>query len=114
MEKKYLSKLRRRVRRGARLLDEKVPDWPSRIDPELLDMSSPNSCIVGQTFASSENSYNVGLTQLGLDAVNDGDVVHGFEHGHGITSHTVGEEYSVLAELWLEEAKDRLNAGLVL
>lgn len=114
MEKKHVTKLRRRVRRGARLLDKKVPDWPSRIDPALLDMSSPNSCIVGQTFASSENSYNVGLAQLGIDTLSAGDVTHGFEHGPVCTSGSAAEEYSVLAELWLEEAKERLNTGITL
>lgn len=39
-----------RVKRGARLLDEKVPGWAGKVNVERLDMTDCESCVVGQVF----------------------------------------------------------------
>lgn len=42
-----------RVQRGIDLLDEKGPkDWRDKIDITILSITSPLSCILGQTFGS--------------------------------------------------------------
>lgn len=38
----------RLVKRGARMWDEKIPDWFEQIDISTLDMSQACRCIVGQ------------------------------------------------------------------
>lgn len=47
----------RLVKRGARMWDEKVPDWFEQIDINTLDMAEGCSCIVGQ----------IGSRQVNLD-----------------------------------------------
>jgi hypothetical protein len=45
-----VSELRKRVSRGSKLLDRKSPGWERRIKLGRLDLSDPNSCILGQGF----------------------------------------------------------------
>lgn len=52
--------LRAKVERGAKLLDEKLPEWRSKIDLDLLDISTATQCVLGQLFGD----YRVGLSQL--------------------------------------------------
>ena len=42
--------LRKRVERGAALLDAEQPGWAPRIDVPTLDISSPRYCVLGQTY----------------------------------------------------------------
>lgn len=51
-----------RIRRGAALLDEKVPDWHTRVNLTILDVDSFTLCVVCQIFG---NFYD-GLDSLGL------------------------------------------------
>jgi len=41
---------RRRVRKGAALLDDKMPGWAEQIDPNVLDLGSGSKCVLGQLF----------------------------------------------------------------
>lgn len=71
------STIYKRVRRGAKLLDEKASGWEKKIERDL-NMSSPNSCVLGQVFGN----YVTGLAKLNLPL--DGtdrniQVAHGFE-----------------------------------
>lgn len=38
------------VRKAALMLDEEVPGWENRIDPETLDMGDCHNCALGQIF----------------------------------------------------------------
>jgi hypothetical protein len=51
-----------RVQAGATFLDELMPDWTSRIDPERLSMASKDDCIIAQLFGS----YETGVRRLGV------------------------------------------------
>jgi hypothetical protein len=39
------------VKRGAALLDVKLPGWWQRVDLEVLQLASTNQCVLGQLFA---------------------------------------------------------------
>lgn len=54
-----------RVMRGAALLDEKVPGWRERVNPDTLDMSSDRNCVLGQLY----DWYALGLQTLGVTTV---------------------------------------------
>jgi len=51
-----------RVARGVALLDEKCPDWRTRVNPDILDLHSDTDCVVGQLYGS----YPAGWPALGL------------------------------------------------
>lgn len=53
------------VRRGVRLLDEFVPDWPKKINPEFLEMSNTDQCMLGQTF----KDFGIGCHTLAEKAI---------------------------------------------
>jgi hypothetical protein len=53
----------RRVQRGVKLLDEKVPGWTDRIDPAELNMQYHETCMLAQLYGS----YERGLMALNLD-----------------------------------------------
>lgn len=58
------SPLRKYIENGARLLDERVPDWPTRIDLKKLKLGSPMFCVVGQLYG---HSYYEGIVELGVE-----------------------------------------------
>lgn len=61
------------VKRGAQLLDERLPGWRSHVDPDQLDVSSGCRCPLGQIFGD----YADGADLLGLDARTE-QANHGF------------------------------------
>ena len=63
-----------RVRKGARLLDERMPGWWRQIDLERLDIDSPCDCVAGQV-----GGYTEVLRALGLDDGAEYD--YGFDGG---------------------------------
>lgn len=78
----------KRVERGAKLLDEKLPGWDEQIKLKKLDMTSETQCILGQLYCG----YLLGLNALG---------VNGLRYGFDGAS---GEE---LAKAWKDEVLDR-------
>lgn len=44
---------RLRANKGARLLDEELPDWFERIDLEHLNLGEPDRCVLGQCFRAT-------------------------------------------------------------
>jgi len=60
-----LSSMECAVGYGVRLLDEEVPDWRERVDPETLDMSSYEHCMLGQLY---ENDMGLGVQSLDIAA----------------------------------------------
>ena len=46
---------KRRVEKGAALLDEKLPGWESNIDLDRLQLADTNECVLGQLFAESQS-----------------------------------------------------------
>lgn len=53
---------RERIDKGADLLDEKEPNWFTRINGDTLDINSFNLCVVCQVFGD----FYSGLADLGL------------------------------------------------
>lgn len=48
-----------RVVQAAAWLDEIQPDWRDRVDPLILDMDSPDDCVLGQVFAAEADEYGM-------------------------------------------------------
>lgn len=64
------------IRRGAELLDIKLPGWRGRVNTEGLDMQSGCYCVLGYVFGF----YEDGCFVLGLDRISE-RVAHGFSMG---------------------------------
>jgi len=45
-------KVRPEVKKAAKLLDETIPGWHWRVDPERLQMDDCSMCMLGQTFGA--------------------------------------------------------------
>ena len=71
-----------RVARGVALLDERVPDWRTRIDTDRLNMLDGTACVVGQLQHSLDpagwSPWQYGLDRLGLVADSSEPHDHGF------------------------------------
>jgi len=86
------------VERGMALLDEKVPDWIDRVDPEKLHMSmgsGPCGCILSQLYGG----FNEGCDALWLEDYPD-DL--GFTERH--------INYPALTRIWRQKIRERKNA----
>jgi hypothetical protein len=99
-----------RVARGVTLLDERVPDWRTRIDTDRLDMLDGTACVVGQVQHSLDpagwSPWQYGLDRLGL--VEDSTDAH--DHGF-ITNRDDGGSFDhwmdrdateALRDLWIK------------
>lgn len=104
-----------RVKAGAEFLDEEVPGWYKRVDTDLLDLSSPVACILGQTFqqfvgtafngGQFHDGYQAGLKRLNLD---DEDATRlGFD---GRPDDAIKDEYDRLGVFWKRAIGRRLVA----
>lgn len=51
-----LPDFRKAVRRGAKLMDEKMPGWWKHIDTSSLDLRSESLCVLGQTWQFYEEN----------------------------------------------------------
>lgn len=61
------------VRKGIALLDEKVPDWRSKIDWREFDIAYADKCVLGQVFGWQKNGdsgFEHGLIEFGLACCN--------------------------------------------
>lgn len=54
----YEAQVAEAVELGAKLLDENLPGWYSRIDLADLDIESPDWCILGQLYPSYKEGVN--------------------------------------------------------
>ncbi len=122
-----------RVRRGAALLDEKVPDWYQRIATGVLSMDNACQCIIGQLFCfpnekypQSElayleanayyGGYAKGVRELsGVDfAPHNPPDKRSFEVEHGFNAEGFSDrEFIYLENAWQEEIKARKDADRV-
>ena len=57
-----MNRIPRNARRGAELLDERLPGWRKRIRPDELDMADECNCVLGQVLGG----YSGGKKLLGL------------------------------------------------
>lgn len=89
----YLSMLRSRTQRGARLLDREAPGWWNRIEVGRLDLASCPLCVMGQLFGH----YEQGLARLAVWR-------RGHEYGFALPSFesalSSSEAWAELTEMW--------------
>jgi len=91
---------RRRVRKGARWLDEHMPNWYDLVVIGSLDMSRRCSCVLGQI--TGDYNYVVDAevpTNLLPPLVDRTAVTHGFDADSG--------DYDLLEDLWVREIATR-------
>ena len=96
--------LRKRVERGATLLDAEQPGWCKRIDLVTLDMGDTEQCVLGQMYGH----YSDGVDALGLGLSEYAGVYtdaaeHGFDHAY----FPDDGEHDRLLPLWREAIEAR-------
>ena len=106
------ARLRRRVRKGAALLDRECPGWEKKIDMSNLQMSSGSRCILGQVFVNGFSSgYYKGIAALRLVETNADDrqaQLHGFNLGdEDLKIFIEGQVWDWLAGYWIREINNR-------
>lgn len=93
-----------RVRKGAALLDERVPGWADRVDRLRLAVSDGYACVLAQV---SGRHYVHGLRLLSLSYA-DGPM-YGFA-SNGDTPKQADEDFRLLTECWHAEISARTTA----
>jgi hypothetical protein len=102
------------VKRGAYMLDERMPRWAELIRLEDLEMDDCASCIVGQAVGS----YATGIAKLsGISEYSreafDWAIDHGFDLSEDYFEKEGGvagyNAYRQLETLWGEEVRKRLG-----
>ena len=98
-----------RVARGARLLDGHAPGWAGLVRLDVMDLSSPCACVLGQVYGGTAGrpGYNVGLRVLGLSEEEAGDsgfLLVGCHEGRAVT-------WTDRSGLWAAEVRARRVAA---
>lgn len=100
-----------RVARGAALLDEMHPDWPSMIIPEALALESCKRCVLGQMFGDfndAPDELQQAARELGFDI--DADHLPPAEGTPSSLAQRLErgkQEYIALTEEWLRVVAER-------
>lgn len=94
------------VARGAALLDSKVPDWETKVNPNILNMRNGYLCIAGQALGVH---YAAAVGRLGLSIGENGEsdpVYYGFNLGspHPVPS---ASDWAWLVNAWTREISRR-------
>lgn len=108
MRQSYEEALKENVKRGAKLLDEKVPSWYTSINLDTLELSSCLECILGQLFGH----YSDGLTELKIDFQNSiASDSPRYYYGFSVCGNVSSTWWKALTELWKQEVLARRNNG---
>lgn len=103
MTKRDLRSIAARARRGARLLDKKLPGWHRKVKITTLDISECRDCALGQAHPSG---FSAGVW----------DVLEGEEKPSRVIAPRLvyfgfdqvrGDDYGPLTEAWKDEIRDR-------
>ena len=99
-----------RVKKGAKLLDEKAPGWYEKVNLSKLEMNSYHGCVVGQLGKAEFPSFIAGVAYneycravLNTDPDNENAAEYGFTIKYG-------EDFSYwakLEKLWRTEIEKR-------
>jgi hypothetical protein len=87
-----------RVARGAAYMDENYPGWERKINLEILNIASPNSCICGQVVTGI--GYGSGWGVVNNDLARIGE----------ITGH-YGFDTPQDGDAWVSLIKERFDTG---
>jgi len=92
--------LRKRVRRGAVLLDKQNSGWEENVRVDILNMSCADNCVLGQLYGN----YFTGSVQLRL---------HGSRatRTHGFSLLWRNGSWEKLREIWTTEITERRQAA---
>lgn len=94
--------LERFVARGVALLNERLPNWKTKLRKEIalhpLEIESCENCVLGMLMGD----YRIGIVKLG---VINGGVSYGFAPSLAL----VGADY--LEKLWMRELKENEHAS---
>lgn len=59
-----MTRIPKNVQRGADLLDDRLPGWRKRVNPNHLDLGNTCNCVLGQTLGDYGEAVELlGLTQ---------------------------------------------------
>ena len=117
-----------RVAKGAQFLDEKIPDWYTKINTDTLDMTDGSCCIIGQLYPRDGFTWTLKYT---YNWNNKTAQDHGFfiedlpegcdcpncstaettENGMEMDGPRWNALYAELKECWLGQIADRLNVS---
>lgn len=109
--------IQRAVRRGAKLLDKKIPDWYTKIDLNILDMRCgvqyPYYCgCIGAQLAPASSGKKIWTNTMEklFDNFYDGSktIHYGFLPPSNLS--LPNQYFKLLDEYWTLEVMDRLNA----
>lgn len=92
--------------KGAALLDERYPNWENEIELAKLNMSSIDSCVLGQVYGD----YLAGLQELDLDLDGRNASSYGFDLDL-IALEQIDDTILRRAQLnqaWLDQIRNRL------
>jgi hypothetical protein len=96
------------VEKGVALLDEKVPGWETRVDPDALHMWNMRHCVLGQLF----QDYMIGLRELGLS--DESAVEYGFDRRTSLLEDSIeeiNESWAALDSSWRSVIRSRRAAA---
>lgn len=94
-----MTEIEERVRRGAELMDEKMPGWFLRVDLDSLDMASPCRCVLGQLNGNFFDSAALLWNEAQGDAMTNSRL-HGF-------NLIAGSSCESLESAWKSEIRRR-------
>lgn len=101
-----------RIRRGAKLLDKKVPGWDAKINTTRLNLSSATDCVLGQLFSVRGVTYDFWSGYLrGLEELFGSSFAHGRSSWHGFVPG-FGESW-FYEEKWKDEIAQRRTTRLI-
>lgn len=95
-----------RVAKGAAWLDERCSDWINRIDLEILDISRPALCVLGQSFGLNPSNWHIFMNMHDMGQYDE--CCLGFESRHALSGDEA-VEYEYLNEAWIEYIENRRN-----
>src|SRR5262245_2417871 len=98
-----IDEARRRVARGAALLDAHMPGWAQRLEPGLLTLESCSNCVLGQLFGNYVVAYQKLALPRGVVAAE-----YGFDLTAGESKGIRRVQYGRLTDAWLEAIADRV------
>ena len=98
-------KIAEMVKRGAKLLDDRRPNWWKMIEPKRLNMLSCTDCILGQVYEGEGldvpwgRGYKAGKQELGIEAA----------HKYGFSDDEA--RWTTLRRAWLTLIRSRYTAA---
>ena len=102
------------VKKGAAILDEKVPNWIDKINLEKLDMPTSSHCLLAQVASDDRQdfwAYFKGLKLIGMTAVDAASIFTlsgAFEFG----SKEWSNNYAQLQQAWVDLISQRRQGNV--